>query len=38
MGGYSRNAIETPDANLRDKRISEITKLDVTIRNGKVKF
>ena len=32
-----RNAIETADVNLRDMRISEITKLDVTIKDGKVK-
>jgi flavin-binding protein dodecin len=32
-----RNAIETADVNLRDMRISEITKLDVTIKDGEVK-
>ena len=32
-----KNAIETADVNLRDMRISEITKLDVTIKDGKVK-
>ena len=32
-----RNAVETADENLRDMRISEITKLDVTIKDGEVK-
>ena len=32
----ARNAIETADENLRDMRISEVEKLDVTIREGKV--
>ncbi len=32
----ARNAIETADENLRDMRISEVEKLDVTIRDGKV--
>ena len=32
----ARNAIETADANLRDMRISEVEKLDVTIKDGKV--
>lgn len=31
-----KNAIETADVNLRDMRISEVTKLDVTVRDGKV--
>jgi len=33
----ARNAIQTADENLRDMRISEVTKLDVTIKDGKVK-
>ena len=32
----ARNAIETADENLRDMRISEVKKLDLTIQNGKV--
>ena len=32
----ARNAIETADENLRDMRISEVEKLDVTIKDGKV--
>ena len=32
-----KNAIETADMNLRDMRISEVTKLDVTVRDGEVK-
>ncbi|MBW1887586.1 MAG: dodecin domain-containing protein [Deltaproteobacteria bacterium] len=31
-----KTAIETAGENLRDLRIAEITKLDVTIENGKV--
>ena len=31
-----RNAIETADENLRDMRISEVEKLDVTVKDGKV--
>ena len=31
-----RNAIETADENLMDMRISEIEKLDVTVKDGKV--
>ena len=33
----ARNAIQTADENLRDMRISEVTKLGVTIKDGKVK-
>ena len=32
----AKTAIETAGASLRDLRIAEITKLDVTIENGKV--
>jgi flavin-binding protein dodecin len=32
----ARTAIETAEESLRDLRIAEITKLDVTIENGKV--
>jgi dodecin len=31
-----KNAIATADLNLRDLRISEVKKLDVTVRDGKV--
>ena len=31
-----KNAIETADENLRDMRISEVEKLDVTVKDGKV--
>jgi flavin-binding protein dodecin len=31
-----KNAIETAEVNLRDMRISEVSKLDVTVRDGKV--
>ena len=31
-----KNAIETAGKSIRDLRIAEITKLDVTIENGKV--
>lgn len=31
-------AIETAGESLKDLRIAEITKLDVTIENGKVKY
>ena len=34
----ARSAIETAGESLKDLRIAEITKLDVTIENGKVKF
>ena len=33
----ARNAVETADEGLRDMRIGEITKLDTTIEDGKVK-
>jgi flavin-binding protein dodecin len=32
----ARTAIETASSSLKDLRIAEITKLDVTIENGKV--
>ena len=32
----AKHAIETAGATLKDLRIAEITKLDVTIENGKV--
>lgn len=31
-------AVETAGASLKDLRVAEITKLDVTIENGKVKY
>lgn len=31
-----KNAIETAEVNLRDMRISEVKKLDVTVKDGKV--
>jgi flavin-binding protein dodecin len=34
----TKTALETAGSSLRDLRIAEITKLDVTIENGKVKF
>ena len=33
----ARNAVETADESLRDIRIGEITKLDTTVKDGKVK-
>ena len=33
----ARTAVETAGESLRDLRIAEITKLDLTIENGKVK-
>ena len=33
----AKNAIETADENVRDLRVAEVTKLDVTIEDGKVK-
>ncbi len=33
----ARSAVETAGASLRDLRIAEITKLDMTIENGKVR-
>ena len=32
----AKNAIETAEKNTRDMRIGEVTKLDVTIDNGKI--
>ena len=32
----AKNAIETADENIRDLRIAEVTKLDVTVKDGKV--
>ena len=32
----TRTAVETASSSLKDLRIAEITKLDVTIENGKV--
>lgn len=34
----AKNAIETADEHLRDLRVAEIDKLDVTIENGKIKL
>ena len=33
----ARTAVETASESLKDLRIAEITKLDVTIENGKIK-
>lgn len=33
----AKTAIETAEEGLRDLRIAEVTKLDVTIENGKIK-
>ena len=33
----ARTAVETAGESLKDLRIAEITKLDVTIENGKIK-
>ena len=33
----ARTAVETAGGSLKDLRIAEITKLDVTIENGKIK-
>lgn len=33
----AKNAIETADENVRDLRVAEVTKLDVTIENGQIK-
>ena len=33
----TKTALETAGSSLRDLRVAEITKLDVTIENGKVK-
>ena len=32
----AKNAVETASESLKDLRIAEITKLDVTIENGKI--
>ena len=34
----ARNAIETASKSLRDLRVAEIVKLDITVKNGKVEF
>ena len=34
----AKTAVETAGASLRDLRVAEITKLDMTIENGKVKY
>ena len=33
----ARNAVETAGESLKDLRIAEVTKLDITIENGQVK-
>jgi len=33
----ARNAVETASRTLRDLRIAEIVKMDVTVKNGKVR-
>ena len=33
----AKNAVETASRTLRDLRIAEIVKMDVTVRNGKVR-
>jgi flavin-binding protein dodecin len=32
------NAVETAGKSLRDLRVAEITKLDLTVKNGKIEF
>jgi flavin-binding protein dodecin len=32
----ARNAVETAGKSLRDLRVAEVSKLDVTVKNGKV--
>jgi dodecin len=32
------NAVETAGKSLRDLRVAEITKLDMTVKNGKIEF
>ena len=32
----ARNAVETASKSLRDLRVAEIVKLDITVKNGKV--
>jgi flavin-binding protein dodecin len=34
----AKNAVETASESLKDLRIAEITKLDLTIENGKVTY
>ena len=34
----ARNAVETAGKSLRDLRVAEIVKLDLTVKNGKVEF
>jgi flavin-binding protein dodecin len=34
----ARNAVETASKSLRDLRVAEIVKLDITVKNGKVEF
>jgi flavin-binding protein dodecin len=34
----AKTAVETAGASLRDLRVAEVTKLDMTIENGKVKM
>ncbi|MFC1819798.1 dodecin family protein [Thermodesulfobacteriota bacterium] len=36
-GDAARTAIETADEHVRDLRIAEVKKLDVTIKDGKIK-
>ena len=36
MGGCSENAVETAAGSLRDLRVAEIVKQDMTVENGKV--
>jgi dodecin len=34
----ARNAVETASKSLRELRVAEIVKLDITVKNGKVEF
>ena len=34
----ARNAVETASKSLRDLRVAEIVKLDITVKNDKVEF
>ena len=34
----AKNAIETAGGSLRDLRVAEVIKMDVTVKNGKVEF
>ena len=36
MGGGWSNAVETAAGSLRDLRVAEVTKLDMTVKDGKV--